>query len=456
MISDALATIHQVGPGQVYSTPNALYLSGTLADGDTIEIAAGFYSGTAALAHWSNHSLLIRGVGGKADMIAAGEALNGKSIWITSGNNITIESIGFFGCSVPDHNGAGIRSEGVGLTVRHSLFKDNENGILTNSPGSGLILIEHCEFDHNGFGDGYSHNVYINHVEKLIFRFNYSHHAKVGHNLKSRAQENIIYCNRIMDEETGNSSRLIDLPNGGFSLVAGNLLMQGPNAENNNMVGYGLEGLTNSDCAFYFSSNTLVNKREASCRFLQIASGTPVAEVVNNIFAGSGILIDGMATRFEGNVDDPVIENFHFINEPDYDYRLNNPSPAIDTGLWLGMVNGWPLIPESVYLHPADSAPRSFTGNPDAGAYEFSWPSGSNISQSEIIQLNFISTRSVLMINTNSKQVMSAFSCNMDGRIRYLAPLEEGSFSTQGHPAGLYLVIIQSSCKTFSRKVYIH
>lgn len=456
MISNAMAAIHQVGPGQVYSTPNALYLSGTLSDGDTIEIAAGIYTGTGTLAHWSNHSLLIRGVGGRADMIAAGEALNGKSIWITSGNNITIESIGFFDCSVPDHNGAGIRSEGVGLTVRNSLFKDNENGILTSSPGSGLILIEHCEFDHNGFGDGYSHNVYINHVEQLIFRFNYSHHANVGHNLKSRANENIIYCNRIMDEETGNSSRLIDLPNGGFSLVAGNLLMQGPDAGNNNMVGYGLEGLTNPASAFYFSSNTMVNKREASCRFLQIAAGTPVAEVVNNIFAGLGTLIEGMATRFEGNMDDPVIGNFHFINEPDYDYRLSHSSPAIDSGLWLGAVNGWPMIPQSVYIHPADSAPRTLYGNPDAGAYEFGWPVGTDNFSNVTVNVTFDAGKSVLRINSCGIQIRSAFSSDLKGKIRHLTPLGEGLFPIHGHPSGLYLIMVQTPGNTISQKVLIN
>ena len=36
------------------------------------------------------------------------------------------------------------------------------------------------------------HNLYIGHVNKLTFRFNYSHHAYIGHNLKSRADANYI------------------------------------------------------------------------------------------------------------------------------------------------------------------------------------------------------------------------------------------------------------------------
>ena len=68
-------------------------------------------------------------------------------------------------------------------------------------------MIEHSEFDHNGFGDGYSHNLYIGNIDTLIFRFNYSHHAHVGHELKSRAWVNIIEYNRMSNEADGDASR---------------------------------------------------------------------------------------------------------------------------------------------------------------------------------------------------------------------------------------------------------
>jgi hypothetical protein len=311
-----------------------------------------------------------------AHMRAEGQYLSGKSIWITSGNNITIENVEFSGCAVPDHNGAGIRSEGVDLKVRHCYFHDNENGILTNSPYAGEILIEFCEFSHNGFGDGYSHNVYINHVDKLTFQFNYSHHANVGHNLKSRAAENHIVCNRIMDEETGNSSRLIDLPDGGRSIVMGNLLMQGDNAVNNNMVGYGLEGLSNPFPEFYFINNTLVNKRQASCRFLQIQPGTTDARVINNIFAGTGTILEGNATVMTNNFEETDIAKLMFVDEPAYDYRLTSASPVIEGGIIPDSAGIYSLQQRSVYLHPVDSATRLISGNPDIGCYEYDAQAG--------------------------------------------------------------------------------
>jgi hypothetical protein len=60
----------------------------------------------------------------------------------------------------------------------------------------------------------------------------YSHHANVGHLLKSRALINYILYNRLSDELTGTSSYELDLPSGGTSYVIGNVIEQGPNSQN--------------------------------------------------------------------------------------------------------------------------------------------------------------------------------------------------------------------------------
>lgn len=366
------ATVFQVGSTRTYPTPNALYLANVVQDGDTIEIDAETFIGQAALAVWQSNNLLIKGVGGRPHLEAAGQSIWGKGIWVLAGNDITVENIEFSGAAVPDENGAGIRLDGIGLTVRSCYFHDNENGILTSNPYEGDILVEFSEFNHNGFGDGYSHNLYIGHVNSLTFRFNYSHHAVVGHNLKSRANENYIVYNRIMDEETGNSSRLIDLPNGGFSIVMGNLLMQGVYAENNNAVGYGLEGLSNSaPHEFYVINNTFVNKREASCVFVAIENGTANANVSNNIFAGTGTVISGTTTTEQTNYANSNIVEMGFLDESNYDYQLTTNSPVIDFGSVQGSANGYSLTPDFVYIHPTSSATRTIVSTIDAGAYEF-------------------------------------------------------------------------------------
>jgi hypothetical protein len=289
---------------------------------------------------------------------------------VLAGNNITVENIEFSGASVPDQNGAGIRLDGVGLTVRYCFFHNNENGILTSNPYDGDILIEHSEFDNNGYGDGFSHNLYIGHVNSLTFRFNYSHHAYIGHNLKSRANENFILYNRIMDEASGESSRLIDLSNGGFSILMGNLFMQGNNAQNNNLVGYGLEGLTNDLYELYFINNTAVNKRTASCIFLDIKEGTSTANIINNIFAGTGTVVKGTPTTMSNNIAESNIDNILFIDELNFDYSFETTSPAVNAGIVVDSVYGYSLVPAFTYVHPTDFKERGTVLEIDAGAIE--------------------------------------------------------------------------------------
>lgn len=377
---NAFATVYEVGPSKTYLTPNALYVADVLQNGDTVEIDAGNYIGTDALAVWLADDLVIKGVGGRPHLQANGQYIWGKGIWVAAGNNISIENIEFSGATVPSQNGAGIRLDGSGLTVRHCYFHNNENGILTTSiPNTEEILVEYCEFGYNGYGDGFSHNIYVNKAKSLTFRYNYSHHANVGHCLKSRANENYIYHNRIMDEQTGIASRLIDLSNGGFSIIMGNLLMQGELATNNNLIGYGLEGLTNSAAELYVVNNTMVNKRAASCIFVSIQSGTSIANVSNNIFAGTGTIINGSTTTYTNNYINTNINTINFIDEPNFDYKLNEFSPAVDFGTALPSVNGYSLTPNKAYVHPVNFDTRVISnGTIDAGAYEY----GNNVISS--------------------------------------------------------------------------
>ena len=77
---------------------------------------AGLYAGDAAV--WTQNRLTIRGRGGRAHLRADGARAEDKGIWVVKGSATTIENIEFSGAKVPDRNGAGIRLEGPGLTVR--------------------------------------------------------------------------------------------------------------------------------------------------------------------------------------------------------------------------------------------------------------------------------------------------------------------------------------------------
>jgi hypothetical protein len=341
-------------------------------DGDIIEIDAGTYDGDAAV--WRQQRLTIRGVGGRAHLRANGVHAEGKGIWVIKGNDTTIESVEFSGAKVPDQNGAGIRLEGAGLTVSNCYFHDNENGILTGANPASDIVVEHSEFAHNGFGDGYTHNLYIGGVRSFTLRFSYVHHALVGHNVKSRALTNVIAYNRIMDENEGRSSYDAEFPYGGLALVIGNVIQQGPATENPTIVSYGAEGLKYPVNELYFVNNTVVNDRPAGGRFLFVKAGTDAARIVNNVFSGRGDLLSGPG-ELRNNV---TVAKTDFVDPATFDYRLKTRAAAIGRGIDPGSAHGFELRPTAEYAHKAGKRARSNSGKLDVGAFEHRPRSRSN------------------------------------------------------------------------------
>jgi len=106
------SNILTVGPGMQYANPQAAFNAAV--DGDTIEIYSDgvYYGEDAKLAIIGKSNLTIRGMNGRAQMIAQpGLRLTwGKAIWVVvSGSNITIENIEFQDASNDEKNGAGIK-----------------------------------------------------------------------------------------------------------------------------------------------------------------------------------------------------------------------------------------------------------------------------------------------------------------------------------------------------------
>jgi hypothetical protein len=352
----------EVGPGKTYSLPSEAAIAAQ--DGDIVEISTGIYTGDVAV--WNASNLTLRGVGGPAHLIANGESAQGKGIWVIRGNNTTVENIEFSGARVEDNNGAGIRHEGVNLVVRNCSFHDNQNGILTGNNPSSRIFIENSEFARNGHGDGFSHNIYVGNVESLTLEYSYIHHARVGHNVKSRARTNYILYNRIMDEISGNASYEIDLPNGGNSFVIGNVIQKGEHAENSSVLAYAAEGATNPVQELYVINNTFVTDQPKST-FVQVQGSPTSVRLVNNIFIGDGRVLNGI-----GEESHNLKSNASVLRDKNnFDYRLTNNSPPIDAGIAPEAAAGFPLKPEYQYVHPAKSQERSTIGAIDIGAYEY-------------------------------------------------------------------------------------
>ena len=360
-----------VGPGKTYAVPCSAISAAK--DGDVIEIQGNnTYSGDVCGVYASN--LTIRGINGRPKIDANGRNAMGKGTWVVIGNNVVIENVEMYGAKVPDRNGAALRLEGTNFTLRSSFLHDNENGILANAVAASNILIENSEFGRNGDGEGYTHNLYIGNVASLTFRYNFSHDANVGHNLKSRARVNTIAYNRfssLPDGQTGSGkpSYEINLPNAGTSYIIGNVIQQPATNSNPSLLAYGEEGASNPGHDLYVVNNTFLNDDSSRGTFLFIGgSVTKPALLQNNIFAGTGTLTTQSTAVEKTNFRSAAPG---FISRATYDLHPTANALVINAGSAPGnSTAGVSLLPVSQYKHSASSETRGQSGLLDIGAYE--------------------------------------------------------------------------------------
>ena len=312
-------------------------------DGDVIDVAAGDYLADVAL--WTKDRITVRGVGGRVRLIASGASAEQKAIWVVRGGSMTVENIEFIGARVADLNGAGIRFEKGHLIVRNCAFFDNENGILTSGDKTAELEIEGSEFGNNGAGDGRSHNLYVGPIRKLTVTGSYSHHARAGHLLKSRAAENYIAYNRLTDEIGGRASYELEFPNGGLAYVMGNIIQQGPATENPYLISFGTEGYAWPRNEIFLVNNTLVDDRKPSGIFFRVNPGANRIVAYNNLLVGVGSLQAAGPGEYAGN---------NSVNRSalSTDFRLDHLISFREELADPGQANGISLAMTREYIHP--------------------------------------------------------------------------------------------------------
>jgi Right handed beta helix region len=277
----------EVGPSQHFTLPSQA--AAIANDGDTIRIAQGSYTDCAI---WNATHLTIEGTGDGA--VVTGRICAGKAIFVITGNDATVRNITFLRAAAPDHNGAGIRAEGSNLMIEHSRFIDNEDGILARTVPSSSIRITDSEFRGNGKCDPLcAHGIYVNGIALLDVEHSRFFDQHVGHHIKSRALRTVLIGNDITDGPVGNSSYLVDIPNGGDLLMQGNRLEKGPHSENTSTaVSIGAEGITHPTHQLIVRDNSFTSDLPEPTTFVHNASQSP-AMLEGNRLVGKIVPLEG-------------------------------------------------------------------------------------------------------------------------------------------------------------------
>ncbi len=201
-----------------------------------------------------------------------------------SGVSLEVRGLIFENATSADKNGAGIRVEGSALIVRDCVFRKNENGILATGSDGGQITISGSRFIDNGYGDGFSHGIYVSSAARLEISGSRFEGSRIGHHVKSVATEATIVRNTTFDDQTGRASYMIDATAGGELLVEGNTMVRAASAEQETLINYDISR-GGARGTITIRNNQVVNKKP-NAKLLRNAAEAPVY-LTNNSFENS-------------------------------------------------------------------------------------------------------------------------------------------------------------------------
>jgi nitrous oxidase accessory protein NosD len=287
MMASASAATLTVGEGQTFFKPSAAIAAAR--PGDTIHILPGVYRDCA---QWSTDNLTIEGENGT---VLADAICQGKGILIVDAPRATLRHLTLQGAAVPEGNGSGVRANGLSLLVEDCTFRNNQDGILSANNPAATLIVRRSTFDGNGAclpDKGCAHGIYAGYVG--LFRVEDSHfiNTRVGHHIKSRAKRTEIVDNTIDDGPDGNSSYLVNLPNGGNLTMTGNTLIKGARTQNPSAaISIGEEGGKRAPGEIIIANNRFTNEGRATV-FVR-NSGKDPAQLSDNAITGAARVLSG-------------------------------------------------------------------------------------------------------------------------------------------------------------------
>ena len=249
------------------------------ADGDVVCIAAGTYelNATSDRLIIDGKTITIAGQGGRAifdSKITFSYAANdprtntrprGIVEVLKDSSDVTLQNLGFVGAKLPDvgTGGTGVQVWSGNVTVVNSLFVDNENGLFTagNGPTSGNgaddVVIQNSMFTQNGGTEGgargRTHAIYSSGAASLTVEGSFFTDTRVGHHIKSNADETTVVGTTIDDGLANNyqdrASRSIELAKGNIGTVEDVAIFQRQNIPNAETISFAPENQGATDVA---------------------------------------------------------------------------------------------------------------------------------------------------------------------------------------------------------------
>jgi hypothetical protein len=354
-----------VGPGQGLAR-----VLQTAADGDTIELLPGDYRGEVAVIRQKR--LVLRGVGARPVLHADGRHAEGKAILVVRDGDITIENIEFRAARVPDGNGAGIRFEKGRLLVRRCAFVDNENGILSANFGDAELTVEDSEFGPAVTGRRLPHLLYVGRIARFSLSGSRLHGGQSAHLVKSRARENDVRYNQLVDGPGGRAAYELEFPNGGVAIVVGNVIGQTADTTNPALVSFGAEGAVDDrEQSLVMAHNTLINEGVRPGLFVHLHAAKLKREVatryVNNLSVGFGVGELGLADITQGNF---TATAGALQDAAAGVYTLGRDAWLRGRGVAPGTARGVSLEPQAEFTPPAGTRPLTPRTRWSPGAYQ--------------------------------------------------------------------------------------
>lgn len=275
----AEARVLDVGPGRTFSMPSTA--AAVAQSGDVIRIAPGNYEDCAV---WRADGIVIEGADPER-VVIGNRTCVGKGVFVIAGNNVVVRGVTLTGARSADANGAGIRAEGINLTVERVRFLSNENGILAAGVRRGALTVRDSTFIGNGSCEkDCAHAIYTGPLELLRVERSRFVATRAGHHVKSRAYRTEVIDSDIEDGPDGTASYLIDVPNGGAVLLRGNRLVKGPRSGNRSTaISIGAEGVDRPTPEIRIEGNVLILEGRYRTVFVTNHTATPAILIGNTI-----------------------------------------------------------------------------------------------------------------------------------------------------------------------------